>query len=58
MKRDILLFLFLIGLLLFNGPFLIIFEHNLATFLFLAWILFIGCIFLASIRSEREDGGN
>jgi len=42
----------------FNGPFLVIFSHNLASFLFLSWILFIGLIFVASFRSEREDGGN
>jgi hypothetical protein len=58
MRRDILVFLFFIGFLLFNGPFLVIFEHNLATFLFISWIVLIGCIFLASFRSEREDGGN
>jgi hypothetical protein len=58
MRRETLLFLFFIGLLLFNGPFLVIFEHNLASFLFISWIVFIGCVFLASFRSEREDGGS
>jgi len=58
MRRDVLLFLFFIGILVFNGPFLVIFSHNLASFLFLSWILFIGLIFVASFRSEREDGGN
>jgi positive regulator of sigma E activity len=58
MKRDILVFLFFIGFLLFNWPSLAIFEHDLATYLFVVWFLYIGFIFLASFRSEREDGGN
>lgn len=58
MKRDILIFLFFVGLILFNWPFLIIFESNHATYLFIIWFVFIGLIFLASFRSERDDGGN
>jgi hypothetical protein len=58
MKPDLLVFLFFVGFIIFNWPFLMIFSHHLDTYLFLAWILFIGLIFLASFRSERDDGGN
>lgn len=58
MKPDLLIFLFFIGFTIFNWPFLMIFGHHLETYLFLAWILFIGLIFLASFQSERDDGGN
>jgi hypothetical protein len=58
MKRDIWGFLFCLGLVLFCGPFLIIFHNSLAYYLFIIWIVFIGLIFLASTFSERDDGGN
>lgn len=58
MKRDILVFLFLLGILFFNWPFLAIFEQSLAAYLFGIWFLYICLMFLASFRSEREDGGN
>ena len=58
MKRDIWIFLFLLGLVLFCGPFLSIFRDTLACYLFIIWFVFIGLIFLISISSEREDGGN
>ncbi len=58
MKRDIWVFLFCIGILLFCGPFLNIFRNSLTYYLFIIWIVFIGLIFLASARAEREDGGN
>ncbi len=58
MKRDIWVFLFCIGILLFCGPFLNIFRNSLTYYLFVVWIAFIGLIFLASTHAEREDGGN
>ncbi len=57
MRRDIWIFLFSIGLLLFNWPLLSIFKYSMATYLFVIWLLFIVLIFVASIFSEREDGG-
>jgi len=58
MKRDIWVFLFIIGVLFFNGPFLFIFRDSLTYYLFIIWFIFIGLIFLASNYSKREDGGN
>ncbi len=58
MKRDIWVFLFCIGMLLFSGPFLHIFRDSLTYYLFIVWIAFIGLIFLASNYSKREDGGS
>ncbi len=34
-----------------------IFENSLVSSLFVIWFLFIVCIFIISIFSEREDGG-
>ena len=56
MKPDIWISLFSLGLLLFSGPFLHIFRDSLTYYLFIAWIVFIGFIFLASHSSKREDG--
>ena len=57
MKRDIGVFLFCLGILLFSWPFLSIFENSLTYYLFIIWIVFIGLMFLAS-TSKQEDGGN
>jgi hypothetical protein len=58
MKRDIWIFLFFIGLLLFGWPLLAIFRDHLTYYLFIIWFAFIGMLCLASILSERGDGGN
>jgi len=58
MKRDIWVFLFSLGILLFGGPFLFLFRDSLTYYLFIIWFVFIGLIFLASNYSKREDGGN
>jgi len=57
MKRDIWVFLFGLGVLLFGGPFLYILRDSLIYYLFISWFVFIGLIFLASHYSTREDGG-
>jgi uncharacterized membrane protein len=58
MKRDIWIFLFIFGLLLFCWPILTIFRDHLATYLFAAWAAFILLIYLASVYENRGDGGN
>lgn len=58
MKRDIWVFLFCLGILVFCGPFLNIFRDSLPYYLFIIWFAFIGLIFLASTFCERDDGGN
>lgn len=57
MKREIWLFLFFLGLVLFSWPFLNIFRNRLSLYLYIVWIVFIGFIFFASVFSDREDGG-
>ncbi len=57
MRRDVWIFLFVLGLLLFGWPALSIFRNNLTTYLFSVWIVFISLIFIASYFSERDDGG-
>jgi hypothetical protein len=57
MKRDIWIFLFVIGLLFFSWPIMSIFKHSLATSLFIIWLIFIVFIFIIALFPEREDGG-
>jgi len=57
MKRDIWIFLFIIGILFFSWPIMSIFKHSLATALFVVWFLFIALIFIIAHLPEREDGG-
>ena len=57
MKREIWIFLFLLGFLFFSWPLMSIFKDNLAISLFVIWLVFIILIFVTSIFSEKEDGG-
>ena len=56
MRKDIWLFLFAIGILLFSWPLMSIFRDILPTYLFAIWFVFILLIFITSIISKREDG--
>jgi len=58
MRRDIWIFLFFLGSILFGWPFIRIFNRSLAYYLFGAWFIFIGLLFLASILADKGDGGN
>jgi len=58
MKKDISIFLFLFGLVLFSWPFINIFHGTLTTYLFTVWILFIGLILAATLLGDRDSGGN
>lgn len=57
MKRDIWIFLFIIGLLFFSWPIMSIFKNSLATALFVVWFIFIALIFIVAHFPERGDGG-
>jgi hypothetical protein len=57
MKRDILIFLFVLGVLFFSWPILSIFQDSLVIALFAIWLVFIILLFIANILSEGEDGG-
>lgn len=56
MRRDILIFLFVLGVLFFSWPIVSIFSENLVLSLFVIWLVFILLIFITSTFSEREDG--
>jgi len=56
MKRDIWVFLFCLGVLLFGWPFLDMFRNSLTYYLFIIWFVFILLIAAASYISKREDG--
>ena len=55
-RRDIWIFLIVIGILFFSWPIMSIFRDSLTTYLFVIWIVFIALIFMISLFSEREDG--
>lgn len=57
MRRDVWIFLFALGLMLFGWPALVIFRNGLTVYLFFIWLIFISLIFIASFLSERDDGG-
>ena len=57
MKKEIWVFLFLLGVFLFSWPLISIFKDNMVGSLFALWLAFIILIFITSVFSEREDGG-
>ncbi len=57
MRRDVLIFLFVLGLLFFNWPIMSIFGDSMVLALFIVWFAFIACIFVASRFLDRQDGG-
>ena len=57
MKKEIWIFLFFVGLLLFNWPFLHIFERHLPAYLFSLWLAIIGLVYFFSSHGS-DDGGN
>ena len=56
--KDIWLFLFFFGMLLFGWPMISMFGPHIALYFFSAWIIYIMIIFILSRSSrEKEDGG-
>lgn len=56
MRRDVWIFLFVLGIFFFSWPIMTIFRENLVLALFIIWFLFIVLMMVAGILSEREDG--
>ncbi|MBI5741317.1 MAG: hypothetical protein HZA16_11445 [Nitrospirae bacterium] len=57
MKRDIWIFLFIVGFVLFNWPVISIFKYDLSKYLFLVWIIFIVLIFSVTRYSGKGNKG-
>jgi len=57
MRKDIWISLFIFGVVLFSWPFMSIFKHGIALYLFIAWLLFIGLIMVSSLFAEKGGGG-
>lgn len=57
-SKELWPFIFIIGLILFNWPFLDIFRMSLPHYLFGAWGLLIACvgILIAILNKKGEDG--
>jgi hypothetical protein len=56
-RKDVWLFLFFLGVLLFGWPLMSIFKEGVAAYLFIIWFVYIALILAASLFPEREDGG-
>lgn len=56
-SKELWIFIFLIGIVLFNWPFLNIHSGGLTTYLFGVWILFIVAIgaFITILRRQKTD---
>ncbi|MBI4697393.1 MAG: hypothetical protein HY758_00330 [Nitrospirae bacterium] len=57
MKRDIWVFLFVLGVILFNWPIISIFRPDISKYLFLAWFIFIALIFFVAVYLKKRDNG-
>jgi hypothetical protein len=57
MIRDIWIFLFALGFILFNWPIISIFSHGLSQYLFITWFVFIAIIFTVTVYLSRGDRG-
>ena len=55
--REIWIFLFALGVILFNWPILSIFNYNLSTYLFIAWFIFILLVLIATRKDDARDNG-
>jgi hypothetical protein len=56
MRRDIWIFLFILGLMFFSWPLISIFKGSLIPYLFIIWLLFIALICITAIYSEKDEG--
>ena len=57
MKNEIWLLISLLGLLIFNWPFLAIFKKDVASYLFIGWGIFIILAAIVSLRDKDAEGG-
>ncbi len=57
MVRDICIFLFALGLILFNWPIISVFDTELSKYLFIAWFFFIAAIYLIAEHSDKGERG-
>ncbi len=57
MRRDISIFLFIFGIILFSWPLLSIFKYTLSHYLFLAWFMFIVLVFIATAVNKNGNNG-
>ncbi|MGW8273345.1 MAG: hypothetical protein ACWGN7_08155 [Thermodesulfovibrionales bacterium] len=57
MRKDIWIFLFFLGVVMFSWPVISIFWQRLSLYFFVAWGVFIALIFLAARSADREDSG-
>jgi len=57
MNRDIWIFLFALGIILFSWPLMSIFRYGISKYLFLAWFIFIALIFIATVYKRNDKNG-
>lgn len=57
-RYEIWIFIFMLGLLGFNWPFLEIFYSETFRYLFSFWLIFIAIIAFAAYKSKKDIGKN
>jgi len=58
MAKEISIFLFILGIILFNWPIMSIFKYNLLKYLFLVWFIFIVLVLISTVvKKNGDDGG-
>jgi hypothetical protein len=55
MARDIFIFLFTLGVILFNWPVISIFDTALSQYFFVVWLIFIAAIYFITTYSRKGD---
>ncbi|UCD35820.1 MAG: hypothetical protein JSU90_03020 [Nitrospiraceae bacterium] len=55
--KDLWVFLFFLGAVLFGWPIISMFGHHVAFYLFSAWITLIIFVFLAARADKRREPG-
>lgn len=56
MRKDFLIFLFALGVLLFSWPVLAIFKANLAVYLAVLWACYIALVYIVSRHGDSGAG--
>ncbi len=57
MKKEVWVFIFILGMVLFNWPFISIFRENFTIYPFIVWLCLIGVIFITTLLPEIKNRG-
>lgn len=58
MKKEGWVFIFILGMVLFNWPFISIFRENFTIYPFIVWLCLIVVIFITTLLPETRNRGD